>query len=111
MEWKRAWSNGLTGVPRWGWPWSGLCGFLDRSGLRGLPERSGRHTAAARCVPLPDPRSKIVPVEEGLFQSNRIVPVPVAQWLEHCISKHKGCGFDSQGTIILTIQMYSLNAL
>ncbi len=37
--------------------------------------------------------------------------VPVAQWLENCISKRKGCGFDSQGTHILTIQMYSLNAL
>ncbi len=69
------------------------------------------HTAAARRIPLPDPQSKIVPVEEGLFQSNRIVPVPVAQWLEHCVSKHKGCGFDFQGTNILTIQMYSLNAL
>ncbi len=27
--------------------------------------------------------------------------VPVAQWLEHCVSSAKGCGFDSQGTHIL----------
>ncbi len=28
--------------------------------------------------------------------------VPVAQWLEHCVSNAKGCGFNSQGTHILT---------
>ncbi len=37
--------------------------------------------------------------------------VPVAQWLEHCVSSAKVVGFDSQRTHILTIQMYSLNAL
>ncbi len=31
--------------------------------------------------------------------------VPVAQWLEHCVSSAKGCGFDSQGTHILTIHV------
>ncbi len=36
-----------------------------------------------------------------------LICVPVAQGLKHC----KGCGFDSQGSHILTIQMYSLNAL
>ncbi len=28
--------------------------------------------------------------------------VPVAQWLEHCVSSAKGCGLDSQGTHVLT---------
>ncbi len=28
--------------------------------------------------------------------------VPVAQWLEHCISSAKCCGFNSQGTHVLT---------
>ncbi len=36
--------------------------------------------------------------------------VPVAQWLEHCVSSAKGCGFDSQGTHIL-MKMYNLNAI
>ncbi len=27
--------------------------------------------------------------------------VPVAQWLEHCVSSAKGCGFDSHGTHVL----------
>ncbi len=31
-----------------------------------------------------------------------VFSVPVAQWLEHCISSAKGCGFNSQGTHILT---------
>ncbi len=57
VEWKRAWSNEHTGVPGWGWPWSGLCGFpdrsgvQDRSGLHGLPDRSGLWSGV--CV-LPD---------------------------------------------------------
>ncbi len=44
---KRVWRNRHTRVPGWGWPWSGLCGFPDqsglpdRSGMRGLPDRSG----------------------------------------------------------------------
>ncbi len=29
--------------------------------------------------------------------------------LKHCVSSAKGCGFDSQGTHIMTIQMYILN--
>ncbi len=35
--------------------------------------------------------------------------VPVAQWLEYCVSSAKGRGFNSQGTHIQN--MYSLNAL
>ncbi len=36
------------------------------------------------------------------FHTNCLmVYVPVAQWLEHCVSS-KGCGFDSQGTHVLT---------
>ncbi len=31
--------------------------------------------------------------------------VPVAQWLEHCVSSAKGHGFSSQGTHILTINV------
>ncbi len=34
----------------------------------------------------------------------------VAQWLEHCVSSAKGCGFDSQGSHIL-MKMYNLNAI
>ncbi len=30
--------------------------------------------------------------------------------VEHCVSSAKGCGFDSQGTRILT-KMYNLNAI
>ncbi len=30
--------------------------------------------------------------------------------VEHCVSSAKGCGFDSQGTHILT-KMYNLNAI
>ncbi len=31
--------------------------------------------------------------------------------VEHCVSNAKGCGFNSQGTHILTKKKYSLNAL
>ncbi len=54
---KRAWRNRHTRVPGWGWPWSGLCGFPDRSGLpdqsgmRGLPDRSGLRGLPERWAP------------------------------------------------------------
>ncbi len=35
--------------------------------------------------------------------------VPVAQWVEHCVSSAKVSGFDSQGTHVLIIQMYNPN--
>ncbi len=43
-------------------------------------------------------------IEYVIILNNFYYGVPVAQWLEHCVSRAKGCGFDSQGAHILTIQ-------
>ncbi len=73
------------------------------------------------CVPITTDELDTITSNMGTSFSNTletVAPIKLksGQWflcgsvVEHCVSSAKGCGFDSQGTRILT-KMYNLNAI